>query len=162
MTFETQTILLTEDNEDDIFIFERAFRKSGATNRLEVVRDGQEAHDYLAGAGKFADRKQFPLPALMLLDLKLPLRNGLELLEWLRSQPKLKNLPVVVLTSSAEHRDLDAARELGARYYLVKPPTPKTIAEIIALFRAEWEGRVATQEIKPEGDWFNRSENAQR
>jgi CheY-like chemotaxis protein len=138
MDFDAQTILLAEDNEDDVFIFKRAFRQTGAKNPLQVVADGQEAMDYLTGLGKYAERAQFPLPAAVMLDLKLPRCRGLDVLQWARSQPACRRMAFVVLTSSAERRDLVRADELGARYYLVKPPRTTTLAEMLAVLRAEW------------------------
>ena len=152
-SFDTQTILLAEDNEDDIFIFERAYKQTGTKNPVQIARDGEEVADYLAGEGAFADRRKFPLPYLLLLDLKLPLRPGLEILEWMRSKPELASINVVVLTSSAEQRDLARARELGARCYLVKPPRASTLAELIEMFRAESAG-TAAQPRGLEGDLF--------
>lgn len=157
MTFDTRTILLAEDNEDDIFIFERAYKQAQATNPVQIARDGEEVVDYLAGAGRFADRKRFPLPYLVLLDLKLPLRNGLEVLEWIRARPELATLHVVVLTSSAEQRDLARARALGARHYFVKPPRAKTLADVLAIFRAEWQNE-RRDDVKIEGDLFASAE----
>lgn len=153
MSFDTQTILLAEDNEDDIFIFERAYKQTQAANPVQIARDGEEVTDYLAGLGRFADRKKYPLPYLLLLDLKLPLRHGLEILEWIRTRPELAKMNVVVLTSSAEQRDLATARALGARHYLVKPPRAKTLSELLATFRAEWTGGPGL-EAKLEGDLF--------
>jgi CheY-like chemotaxis protein len=137
MEFDARPILLAEDNEDDVFIFRRAAAKAGMKNPLQVVNDGQELTDYLSGAGKFAQRKDHPRPFLLFLDLKLPLCHGLEALEWIRGQPKLQKIIVVILTSSAEQRDLKGARELGARYYLVKPPAVETLAELMAILRGE-------------------------
>lgn len=121
------TLLLIEDNEDDIFIFERAYRRSGHQYPVQIVRDGLEAMNYLAGRECYADRAKFPLPFLILLDLKLPLHGGLDVLEWMRQQPALAGLPVVVLTSSAELRDIIRAHRLKARAYLVKPPSADTL-----------------------------------
>ena len=162
MDFDAQTILLAEDNDDDVFIFERAYKQSGTKNPLQVARDGQELTDYLSGTGKFADRAKFPLPFLLLLDLKLPLRHGLEVLEWMRTVPALAKITVVALTSSAEHRDLGRARERGARFYLVKPPRAKTLIEMMDVLRAEWSGASATSASKLEGDLFGETEAAER
>lgn len=140
MTAPAQTILLAEDNEDDVFIFNRAYKQAGAPFPVNVVHDGQELTDYLLGAGRFGDRSAYPLPFLLLLDLKLPLRHGLEVLEWMRSRPELAGIIVVTLTSSAEQRDLASARALGARYYLVKPPRAQTLADLFAIFQSEREG----------------------
>jgi CheY-like chemotaxis protein len=124
-------ILLVEDDENDIFFLRRAWDKAGLALPLQIVRDGKEAMDYLAGEGKFGDRAQFPLPSLVFLDLKLPYVGGLDVLAWIRSQPDLKQLPVVILTSSSEDRDRKRAAELAARGYLVKPPTAEMIRSVV-------------------------------
>jgi CheY-like chemotaxis protein len=121
MSERIQTILVVEDNPTDVMLIRRAFTKARIDSPLQVVRDGDTAVRYLAGAGDFADRAEFPLPGLMLLDLKLPRRSGLEVLEWLREQAGLCRLPVVVLTSSRQPQDVNRAYELGANSYLVKP-----------------------------------------
>ena len=114
-------VLLAEDNSTDALMVRRAFAKASVQGALGVVEDGDKAVAYLSGHGEFADRARHPLPVLLLLDLKLPRRSGLEVLEWLRRQPGLKRLPVVVLTSSEESTDINAAYDLGANSYLVKP-----------------------------------------
>jgi DNA-binding response OmpR family regulator len=116
----TTTILLVEDDENDTFFFQRALNKAGLTNPLQVARDGQEAIDYLRGGGKFAERAKFPLPGLILLDLKLPFVMGLDVLKWIRQQSDL-SLIVVILSSSQQDEDIAAAYRLGANAYLVKP-----------------------------------------
>src|SRR5262249_17375864 len=102
-------ILLAEDNEDDVILIERAFRKAGLLSPLMVVRDGEEAISYISGFGRYSDRAQFPLPDLFLLDLKLPMRDGFEVLRWIQTQPELKKLPVIVLTQSDRIRDANQA-----------------------------------------------------
>ena len=97
-----------------------------------VVTDGQQAKDYLAGTGKYTDRESFRVPAMILLDLKLPLVSGFEVLEWMRGQPGLAELPVVILTGSSEVRDRQQARELGVRGYYVKPPDEHMLREMLA------------------------------
>jgi two-component system response regulator len=116
----TKTILMVEDDENDAFFVQRAFNKTGAVNPVQVVRDGQEAIDYLQGVGKFAQRDNFPLPGIILLDLKLPFVMGLEVLKWIRQQSDLSPI-VVILTSSAQEQDIATAYRLGANAYLVKP-----------------------------------------
>lgn len=122
MSTNEPIILLAEDDENDVFFMRRALRKAEVTFPMHLVTNGQEALDYLRGAGKFSDRDQYPLPSIMLLDLKMPFVDGFEVLTWISSQPSLTEIPVVVLTSSAEERDRQKAAELGAKAYFVKPP----------------------------------------
>jgi len=123
-------ILLAEDDDNDVFFMRRALQKSQLDFAIQVVSDGQQAVDYLSGEGKFSNREQYPLPSVILLDLKMPFLDGFEVLAWIRKQPSFNEVPVAVLTSSAEERDRRRARELGARAYFVKPPKPETIQEI--------------------------------
>lgn len=116
------TLLIVEDEPNDVFFLRRGLGKAGIVNDIREARDGEEAVAYLEGRGEFADRNRHPLPSLILLDLKLPRRSGLELLEWLRKGPvPLREIPVIVLTSSKERRDMDRADELGVVAYYVKP-----------------------------------------
>jgi CheY-like chemotaxis protein len=117
--------LLVEDNEDDVFFMERAFRLAGIHSPLHVVRNGEEAIDYLSGQKDFSDREQHPLPDMIFLDLKMPGLNGFDVLKWMREQSLLT--PVAVLTSSPEEVDRKRAQELGANCYLLKPPTKEMI-----------------------------------
>jgi len=114
-------ILVVEDREDDILLIKRAFKKITLPNPIQIVRDGQEAVDYLLGEGEFSNRDEHPLPSLILLDLKMPRMDGFEFLVWIRKQDEFRHLPVVVLTSSSELRDVNAAYRLGANSFLVKP-----------------------------------------
>src|SRR5258708_29079097 len=118
---DQSVILLAEDREDDIVLIRRSFSKAYITNPLLVVRDGDEAISYLEGMGKYSNREEFPLPDLLLLDLKMPRKDGFEVIRWLRKHPTLKALPVVVLTSSNDIRDVNTAYQLGANSFLVKP-----------------------------------------
>ena len=117
---DISVILVVEDREDDILLMRKAFQKASLTNPIHIVRDGEEAIAYLIGEGKYANRDEFPLPVLVLLDLKLPRRDGFEVLSWIRRQPGLRSLPVVVLTSSNEMRDVNRAYQLGANSFFVK------------------------------------------
>jgi CheY-like chemotaxis protein len=129
------TILLVEDNEDDVFLMKRALKSAEIVNPLRVIEDGQKAIDYLQGNGNFADRSAHPLPALIFLDLKLPFVRGLDVLAWLRTDDRFKSIIVVVLTSSEEPSDLSNAYKLGANFYLVKPPTPQQLQELTKAFK---------------------------
>jgi len=132
------TILLVEDNEDDVFLMKRALKSAGIVNPLCVAEDGQKAIDYLQGTGEFANRTTYPLPALIFLDLKLPFVRGLDVLAWLRRDDRFKTIIVVVLTSSEEPSDLSNAYKLGANSYLVKPPTPQQLEELAKAFKLYW------------------------
>src|SRR5262252_10160973 len=114
-------ILLAEDEENDVVLMRKAFERAGLPNPIMVVENGREAVDYLAGKGEFAQRDKFPLPGLLLLDLKMPWMDGFDVLVWLRRHRSFDTLPVVVLTSSRLQSDIDRSRMLGAYDYRVKP-----------------------------------------
>jgi len=138
MTDKPYTILLVEDDPNDVLLIQRAFRKSDVANPIQVVGDGEEAIAYLSGRGPYADRERYPLPVLLLLDLKLPRKSGFEVLEWLRQQPGLKRLPVAVLTSSAETPDINRAYDLGANSYLVKPVRFEGLLRMVQTLNLYW------------------------
>ena len=114
-------ILLVEDDLNDIFLVKRAFKRAEIPNQLQVVTDGEEAIRYLQGAGKYADRKLFPLPRLMVMDINMPRRTGFEVLDWIKSDGVLKRIPVVIVSASDQPSDINRAYELGANAYMVKP-----------------------------------------
>jgi CheY-like chemotaxis protein len=109
------TVLLVEDDLNDIFLVKRAFKRANLVNPLQVVTDGCEAVQYLIGEGKYADRQAHPLPDLIVMDLKMPRKTGLEVLEWLKKDGSLKRIPVVIVSSSDHLRDVNRAYELGAK-----------------------------------------------
>ena len=131
-------ILLAEDDPNDVLLIQRAFQRTHVANPLQVVRDGEEALAYLSGQGAFADRERHPLPVLMLMDLKMPRKSGLEVLEWVRQQPGLKRLPITVLTSSNQSPDINRAYELGANSYLVKPAGFDSLLELVKNLDMYW------------------------
>jgi len=130
MKMEDLTILLVEDEPDDVLLIKRAFEKARILNPIQVVSDGEQAMAYLSGEGKFEDRGKYPVPMLVVLDLKLPRRTGFEVLEWARGRPEIKKIPKVVLTSSKETRDINDAYDLGASSYLVKPVDFGSLLEV--------------------------------
>jgi CheY-like chemotaxis protein len=129
---------LVEDNEDDVFLMNRAFKSAQITNPLQVVDDGREAVAYLGGAGKFADRESYPVPAVVFLDLKLPFLSGHDVLAWIRRRKDLDSLVVIVLTSSNEASDLSRSYALGANSYVVKPPAPDQLDDLAKAFKNYW------------------------
>jgi len=132
------TLLVVEDEPDDRFLIERALVKARIANPVQMVADGDEAVAYLSGEGTFADRSAYPLPMLVLLDLKLPRRSGFEVLEWMRQTPTLHRLPVVVLTSSADSGDIRRAYDRGANSYLVKPVEFEALHAMIEALGLYW------------------------
>src|SRR6185503_10197812 len=134
----TVPLLLVEDNEEDAFILQRAFKTLQFSNPLFRVRDGEEAVQYLSGNGVYANRAEFPPPYLVLLDLKLPRMDGFQVLQFIRETPALKHLFVIVLATSDLNRDVARAYELGADSYLVKPGALSDVREVIELLRKHW------------------------
>lgn len=133
-----QTILLAEDNSDSVLLIQRAFRRANIPHPIQVVPDGESVILYLTGSDRYADRELYPFPSLLLLDLKIPIKSGHEVLEWLRQQPHLKRLPVVILTSSKEMSDINRAYDLGANSYLVKPVGFDNLLETIKTLHHYW------------------------
>ena len=154
---DDQFILLVEDDENDVLLIQRAFRRAGLGTALKVVRDGEQAIDYLSGHGAYGNRERFPLPFLLLLDLKMPGVDGFEVLQWVRAEPELKRLLVVVLTSSNLQADVDRAYELGANSYLVKPVEFDEMVNMVQRFEVYWSEinrtpstPAATEPVRPQ------------
>lgn len=131
-------ILVADDNEDDVFILKRALKSAGVESPLIVVENGQEAVDYLIGTGNYADRREFPLPCLLLLDVKMPYLTGLQVAKWVRQESNLSTLPVLFLTSSNSASDIDQAYRCGANAYLVKPPSLAGFTEMLESVKEFW------------------------
>jgi len=132
------TVLLAEDDPDDILLTQIALERARLLNPLQVVRDGEEAIAYLKGEGDFADRTRFPFPVLLLLDLKMPKVDGFQVLTWLKSQPAASQLPVAIMTSSDQDPDISRANELGADSYLIKPPNAIALLELVQRIHGYW------------------------
>jgi CheY-like chemotaxis protein len=131
-------ILIIEDDENDEILLRRAFDFTGQEIPMHFARDGAQAIDYLSGIGHYADRSRYPLPTLVLLDLKMPGLTGFDVLRWLRSQPALLRVPVVVLSGSMWPGDIDEAYRLGANSYLVKPAKRQDLIEIVQMASTYW------------------------
>ena len=135
---EETTVLLAEDDPNDVLITRIMFRKARLANRLQVVGDGEQTIAYLQGRGRYADRIAYPRPILLLLDLKMPKISGFEVLEWMQDQPPSEHVPVAVLTSSTHDPFAERAFQLGADSYLVKPPTPHELLALVERLHAYW------------------------
>jgi len=138
VTPQPGSILLVEDDQNDVFFLQYAFETANITNPLHVVTDGEQAIDYLAGNGKYSDRALYPLPCLVLLDLKLPVKMGIDVLRWIHQQSELRHLLVIILTSSTNTEDIDEAYRLGARSYLVKPLSVDNRLGLAEMLKSYW------------------------
>ncbi|MGH7940079.1 MAG: response regulator [Limisphaerales bacterium] len=138
MSVVLSPILAADDEETDRLILRLAFEKAGLSNPLVIVRDGVEAVDYLAERPPYANRAVHPLPALLLLDWKMPIMDGLDVLGWLAARPEFKHLPAIILSSSSADDDIQKARQMGARDFLVKPHDLNSYMEIFQNLRARW------------------------
>jgi CheY-like chemotaxis protein len=131
-------ILLAEDREDDVLLVRKAFERGAINNPLQVVRDGEEAMAYLSGEGKYSNRAEYPLPDLILLDLKMPRVDGFDVIRWIRRQPQFSSLRIVVLTSSDAIPDVNRAYALGANSFLVKPLDFENFVETARVLKTYW------------------------
>ncbi len=133
-----KTILIVEDEADDAEMLGYAFQKAGVLNPRVMLDNGDDAAAYIAGTAAYGDRQRYPLPGLVLLDLKLPRRSGFEVLQFMRGDSAAKHIPVVVLTSSDQPEDIKRAYALGANSYLVKPVTRDALLNMVQVLDAYW------------------------
>jgi len=138
MSIRDETILLVEDNPDDVELTLRAFRKNNIANEVVIARDGVEALDYLFGSGAYTDRDTTDMPRIILLDLKMPKLDGLQVLEHLRADERTKLTPVVILTSSKEEQDLISGYKSGANSYVRKPVDFNKFVEAVHQIGLYW------------------------
>ena len=132
------SILIAEDEEDDALLLQHAFEKAASEVPLHIVQNGKQVLDYLKGDFPFDDRSAHPMPSLLLLDLKMPLMDGFEVLEWLRAHPEFRRLVVVVFSGSDQPVDIERACALGAVRYLVKPPKPTDLLQMVRTVEKFW------------------------
>lgn len=131
-------LLVAEDSKDDAFLLERALRQTGVAINATFVTDGQEAVNYVEGLGEFSDRQRYPVPAVIMLDLKMPRLDGFDVLEWLKSQPDHRRTPVIIFSSSDNRGDIDRAYNLGASCYLTKPAATGEMPDLVRVLDAYW------------------------
>ena len=131
-----ESILYVEDSEDDVFLMKYAFERAEIKNPIEIVRDGQEAIEFLSGF--LQDDAQRRRLSLVLLDLKLPKRTGLEVLQWMRQQAPLKKIPTLIFSSSNQKADVERAYDYGANAFLVKPSDPQTLQDMAKAIKHFW------------------------
>lgn len=133
-----KTILLAEDGEDEFLLMKLAFRKLECEDAFRRVRNGEEVIRYLAGEGPYRDRTRYPFPSVVLLDLNMPLKNGFEVLDWIRSNPTMKQLAVTILSGSTNDADIDHAYNGFANSYLVKPTTLDALVKMASVVKTYW------------------------
>jgi len=132
------TVLLVEDDLNDIFLVKRAFKTAQLETPLQVVTDGEEATHYLSGHGKYADRDAYPLPKLIVMDIKMPRMTGFDVLEWIKNDGTLRRIPVIIVSSSNRPQDIDRAYELGANAYMVKPVNYRAVEHLFESITHYW------------------------
>jgi CheY-like chemotaxis protein len=136
------TILLVEDDENDATLVKMAFEKNEILNPVQWVTDGLEAIAYLNGEGTYANREAFPFPEVLILDLKMPRMNGLELLAWIREHPEFRVIPTIIMSSSRQDTDVEKAYNLGANTYMIKPSSFEELARMVKLAHEYWASSV--------------------
>ena len=142
------TVLLVEDDLNDIFLVKRAFKMARIQNPLQVVTDGEEAMNYMLGAGKYADRATYPLPKLIVMDIKMPRRTGFEVLEWVKRDQLLRRIPIVIVSSSDNPADINHAYESGVNAYMVKPVDFRRVEHLFDSLTHYWGLECAKPELE--------------
>jgi CheY-like chemotaxis protein len=141
-------VLLVEDDLTDVFLVKRAFKAAQIKNPLQVVTDGEEAINYLRGAGKYADRATYPLPKLIVMDIKMPRLTGFEVLAWVKSDPLLRRIPIVIVSSSDNPADINRAYESGVNAYMVKPVDYRKVEHLFSSLTHYWGLECAKPELE--------------
>lgn len=130
--------LYAEDDPDHAELMRRAFHRAGLEHELRIVPNANEAIHYLTGEGQYSDRERFPIPLMLLTDLKMPGKSGFQLIRWVRDHIEFKRIPVIVLTSSRHDPDIQRAYALGANSFLIKPPTVQKLTALIDNLNSFW------------------------
>ena len=142
-------VLLVEDDLNDIFLVKRAFKSAHIHNPLQIVTDGEEAISYLHGEGKYADRRAYPLPKLIVMDIKMPGLSGFEVLQWAKRNGRpLRRIPIVIVSSSEEPADINRAYELGANAYMIKPMDYRAVEHLFESITRYWGLECAKPELE--------------
>lgn len=144
------TVLLVEDDLNDIFLVKRAFKRAQVSNPLQVVTDGVEAIHYLQGKDKYADRHAYPLPKLIVMDIKMPRKTGFEVLEWVKNDGQLKRIPIIIVSSSDNPQEINRAYELGANAYMIKPMDFRSVEQLFQSITHYWGLECAKPEVEEE------------
>ena len=134
----SKTILVVDDSEDDIVLLQHVFNMARVANPVIVLRDGEAALAYLKGEAEFADRVKYPVPAVVMLDLKMPRIDGFEVLQWIKNQPHLKQMLVIVLSVVQDVRQINRAYELGAKSFLTKPCGAEDFSNLMKTYQGYW------------------------
>jgi CheY-like chemotaxis protein len=134
----TEPILIAEDNSDDAMLLKIALQKSGSNPPIHIVENGLKAIEYLCGDAPYNDRLTYPFPSVVYTDLKMPLKDGFEVLQWIKAHPECSIIPVVIMTSSEQDRDIRRAYELGANSYIVKPSSLDQLTKIVKTALEYW------------------------
>ena len=140
---EHQMILVLEDDGDDIFFLQRAFLQMGLGTSVRFAQNGEEAISYLEGKGRFQNRSKYPPPSVVVTDLKMPMVDGFEVLEWMRRNPQYRDTPVYVLSSSELAKDRDKARNCGATGFFTKPRIPQKLLPLLKEMQQVWNEKLA-------------------
>ena len=154
---ENYTILIVEDDPNDVLFLKRALQKNGIYNPVCTLSDGEEAIAYLCGVGQYADRNAHPIPKMIMLDLKMPRKGGLEVLEWLQSHEEFRVIPTIILTSSKLNEDVIKAYALGANSYFVKPSNFDDLQQMVKTAHEYWS--LCT---KPEPEHMSQSNSVKK
>ena len=142
------TVLLVEDDLNDIFLVKRAFKMARVRNPLQVVTDGEDAIRYLRGEGKYANRDEHPLPRLVVMDIRMPRRDGFEVLAWIKNDGLLRRIPVIIVSSSEDPSDINRAYELGANAYMIKPMDYRSVESLFHSITQYWGLECAKPELE--------------
>jgi CheY-like chemotaxis protein len=142
------SLLLVEDDLNDIFLIKRAFKLAGIQDRLHIVTDGEQAIDYLRGRGAYADRSRYPLPKLMVMDIRMPRLSGFEVLHQLKNDPVLHRVPIVIVSASDNPADINRAYELGANAYMIKPVDFRAVEDLFEAITRYWGSKCAAPDLE--------------